>query len=233
VAADAKSKTYGDTDPALTWSVTSGSLVGSDTLTGALSRATGSNVGSYAIDASALANTNYSITPTNGLFTINARPITVAADDKKKTYGEADPALTWSVIAGSLVGSDSLMGAVTRAPGIRVGTYAIDLSTLSNPNYSITRQDGTLTVVPPVPTPGQTANATVPVSQPMVAWSGNQAPMTTRGGLALSAGNTGSVSLNTVVMGVQTQSQGGLVPELARLPLKAPTADELMQMARR
>ncbi|MFY7915661.1 MAG: filamentous hemagglutinin N-terminal domain-containing protein, partial [Rubrivivax sp.] len=90
VTADAKSKTYGSADPALTYAITSGSLVGGDTLAGSLSRAAGENVGSYTIDASALANSNYLITAQNGSLTISARPITVTADAKSKTYGSAD-----------------------------------------------------------------------------------------------------------------------------------------------
>ncbi|WP_204324533.1 MBG domain-containing protein, partial [Stenotrophomonas maltophilia] len=51
VTADAKSRVYGDANPALTWQVTSGSLVNGDNLTGnlATSATTASNVGSYAI----------------------------------------------------------------------------------------------------------------------------------------------------------------------------------------
>ena len=148
VAADAKTKTYGNVDPALTWSVTSGSLVGSDTLSGALSRAPGSNVGNYSIDASSLANGNYLITAQNGTLTINPRPITLQADAKTKIYGNVDPALTWSVTSGNLVGSDTLSGALSRAPGSNVGNYSIDASALANSNYLVTAQNGTLTINP-------------------------------------------------------------------------------------
>ncbi len=68
--ADAKTKIYGNTDPALTYQITTGNLVGSDTFTGALTRSAGENVGSYTINAAALANSNYQITASNGAFTI-------------------------------------------------------------------------------------------------------------------------------------------------------------------
>lgn len=146
IAADNKTKTYGNADPTLTWQVTSGSLVNNDTLSGALTRSAGENAGSYTIDASALSNGNYVVTATNGSLTINPRPITVAADSKTKDYGSADPLLTWRLTSGSLVNSDSLAGALTRAPGEAAGTYVIDASQLANGNYLITANNGTLTI---------------------------------------------------------------------------------------
>ena len=49
ITADAKSKTYGNTDPSLTAQVTTGTIVGSDAASGLLTRAAGENVGSYSI----------------------------------------------------------------------------------------------------------------------------------------------------------------------------------------
>ena len=54
VAAESKSKVYGNVDPTLTYSVSSGNLVNGDTLGGVLTRTAGENVGTYSIDASAL-----------------------------------------------------------------------------------------------------------------------------------------------------------------------------------
>ncbi len=45
-----KTKVYGTSDPALTYQVTSGSLINGDTLTGSLTRAAGENAGSYVCD---------------------------------------------------------------------------------------------------------------------------------------------------------------------------------------
>src|SRR5213594_4914669 len=50
VAADAKAKTYGDPDPALTYQITSGALVNGDSFTGSLTRAAGNTVGTYALE---------------------------------------------------------------------------------------------------------------------------------------------------------------------------------------
>ncbi|MBT9491676.1 MAG: filamentous hemagglutinin N-terminal domain-containing protein [Paucibacter sp.] len=146
VTADSKSKVYGNTDPALTWQVSGGSLLGEDTLTGGLTRAVGSNVGSYAIDASALANSNYAVTARNGALTIDARPISVSADAKSKLYGDVDPALTWQISSGNLVGDDALTGSLSRVAGSNVGSYAIDASGLSNSNYSVTPLNAALTI---------------------------------------------------------------------------------------
>jgi len=49
VTADAKTKTYGDGDPALTYQISSGSLAAGDAFSGSLTRAAGENVGAYAI----------------------------------------------------------------------------------------------------------------------------------------------------------------------------------------
>ena len=134
VTADAKTKVYGTADVALTYSVVP-SLETGDTFAGTLTRATGNNVGTYAISSS-LNNTNYAITYVPADFNITAKSITVMADAKTKVYGTNDVALTYSV-SPALVSGDSFTGALSRTPGNDVGTYAIT-STLSNNNYGIT-----------------------------------------------------------------------------------------------
>ena len=63
VTADGQTKVFGDVDLALTYHVTSGSLVASDTFTGRLIRETGENIGEYAVKQGTLAlNGNYSLT---------------------------------------------------------------------------------------------------------------------------------------------------------------------------
>ena len=60
----------------------------------------------------------------------------MTAIDKSKTYGKDDPELDYTV--EGLVGDDELTGALTRAEGQEVGTYAITQGTLSaGDNYSI------------------------------------------------------------------------------------------------
>ncbi|MGK5020903.1 MBG domain-containing protein [Janthinobacterium sp. LB2P10] len=146
VTADAKSKVYGNVDPGLTYQVSKGELVAGDSLAGVLRRAAGENVGSYTIDASALANGNYVVTAQNGVLSIGARPITVTADAKSKVYGNVDPGLTYQVTKGELVAGDSLAGVLRRAAGENVGSYTIDASALANGNYVVTAQNGNLTI---------------------------------------------------------------------------------------
>ena len=147
VTADAKDKVYGQADPTLSYQVTAGNLVGSDVLSGSLSRATGEDVGDYAISAASLSNGNYLITAQDSTLTIDPRPISLTVDAKSKTHGDADPAFTYQISSGSLVGSDELSGSLTRAAGEDVGDYAISAAALANSNYLITTTDGPLTIL--------------------------------------------------------------------------------------
>ena len=105
VTADNQSKVYGNADPLLTYAVTSGSLVSGDNLSGVLTRAEGEAVGSYTINASALANGNYLITANNGTLTIslqlNSTPLTAAITS-------ASQASTQAVSAGFVAGDTVL-----------------------------------------------------------------------------------------------------------------------------
>jgi hypothetical protein len=104
--ADAKTKVYGDADPALTYQVTTGTIVNSDTFTGSLTRAAGTNVGTYAI-SSTLANTNYNITYVGANLSITAKPITVTAATNAKTYDGTTVATATPSVTGGLVGGDT------------------------------------------------------------------------------------------------------------------------------
>ena len=148
VTADAKSKVYGNANPALTYQITSGSLVGSDAFSGALTRAAGENVGTYQIQQGTLAlSANYDLTFVPANLTITQRPLTITADPKAKVYGEVDPALTYQLTSGSLVSGDNLTGALGRAPGESVGSYAILQNTLTaGGNYAIAFVGASLTI---------------------------------------------------------------------------------------
>jgi hypothetical protein len=148
VTVDSKFKTYGDANPELTATVT-GAVEGGDTIHYTLSTTAQmlSNVGDYPIVVTLGTNPNYSVTKTDGTLTISARPVTVTADDRTKTYGDADPVLTYQVTGGSLVGGDAFTGALTRAGGESVGTYAIQQGTLAlSSNYTLTFVGANLTI---------------------------------------------------------------------------------------
>ncbi|WP_322416071.1 MBG domain-containing protein [Mesorhizobium huakuii] len=150
VTADAKSRIYGESNPALTYQVTSGNLVNSDTLTGMLatSATTASAVGSYGITQGTLDNSNYAITYVGGNLAVGQRAITVTADAKSRIYGDANPALTYQLTSGNLVNGDSLGGALatTAASSSDVGSYGITQGTLANSNYAITYVGANLSV---------------------------------------------------------------------------------------
>ncbi|MBE9603184.1 MBG domain-containing protein, partial [Pedobacter sp. MC2016-24] len=146
VTAAAKSKTYGDADPALTYAIAP-ALVTGDSFSGSLSRLPGENVGTYAINQGTLAlSSNYTLTYVGADLTIGAKTITVTAAAKSKTYGDADPALTYA-IAPALVTGDSFSGSLSRLPGENVGTYAINQGTLAlSSNYTLTYVGADLTI---------------------------------------------------------------------------------------
>jgi hypothetical protein len=73
VTAQASSKTYGEPDPAFNFAVAP-TLLGSDALTGSLTRAAGTDAGNYAITQGNLGNNNYHISFVPATFTINKAP---------------------------------------------------------------------------------------------------------------------------------------------------------------
>jgi hypothetical protein len=84
-----QSKIYGAADPIFAYTFAP-ALVGSDVMSGALSRATGENVGTYAITQGTLtAGTNYTITFVSSTFSVTAKSITVTATGPTKVYGTA------------------------------------------------------------------------------------------------------------------------------------------------
>lgn len=158
------------TKPAVNWAAPAGITYG-DALSEAQLNATASVPGTFAYspDFGTLLNTgnrqklSVTFTPddTAGYAavtkTVNInvaqRPITIAADPQTKGQGEADPTLTYSVTAGSLAGSDSFTGSLTRASGERPGNYAIRQGTLKiddgnrGANYKLTFVGSSLTIV--------------------------------------------------------------------------------------
>ena len=150
VTADSRSKVYGDADPELT-AVVSGLKAGDDesVLSFTLSREAGEDAGTYAIAVSGDAEQgNYSVSFAGADFTIIPAAITVTADDKTRTYGEADPAFTASV-SGLKAGDDEsvLSFTLSREAGEDVGTYEIAVSgDAEQGNYTVSFAPGTLTI---------------------------------------------------------------------------------------
>ena len=154
VTAIPRTKVYGAPDPALTYT----SNITSVTFTGNLSRASGGNAGTYAINQGNLsAYPNYNIIYMGANFTISPASLTVTANATSKVYGASDPALTY-VATGFVNGDNSsiMTGSLSRASGQTVGTYGITQGTLSagsnytikfvSANFSITKANTSTTV---------------------------------------------------------------------------------------
>lgn len=155
VTADPKSKVYGAADPTLTHQITSGALVGTDTLSGGLIRVTGENVGVYAIQQGTLsAGGNYNLTFVGANLEITKATLTVTARNASKihdglpysggngvTYQGFANGENESVLTGTLTYGGNSQGA------IHVGDYAITPGGLSSANYQISFVDGTLAIV--------------------------------------------------------------------------------------
>jgi len=103
---------------------------------------------------------------------IDRVPVTVTADNVSKAYGAEEPALTWKITSGTLVGEETLSGIeAVRGEGENSGTYVISLRQLTdaNPNYEITFVNGSFTIeaapeTPYIPYVPSVPTITVPVS---------------------------------------------------------------------
>ena len=155
IAADSKTRLYGDANPPLTATFTG--LTNGDTAAAipgvALTTPAvpASNVGNYAINVASGANTNYTITYVNGQLAITPAPLTIAADDKARAFGAPNPPFTATAtgfklgqtvtdLNGTLVFTTP---ATTTSPP---GVYSIAPGGVSSGNYTITFVDGVLVV---------------------------------------------------------------------------------------
>ena len=96
-----QSKVFGANDPVIAYSITSGALIGSDVLSGALTY-TGTNVGNYSITIGTLANSNYTITPASVTFGITkATQEAVSLSSLSASYSSSDKNITLTGSGGS------------------------------------------------------------------------------------------------------------------------------------
>lgn len=160
VLADNKFKTYGSTNPPLTWIATgyvygdsSSILTGSPQLSTTATNTSPAGVYQVTISQGTLGNTNYSLSFSNGTLTITQAALTILADGKTRQYGLTNPTLTWTAsgfINGE--GTNVLSGAPLlnsiATTNSAAGSYSIAASqgTLSCTNYSFVFGNGTLTV---------------------------------------------------------------------------------------
>jgi gliding motility-associated-like protein len=158
IKADNKLKSYGSANPVLT--ATYSGFVNGETAANlttqpilATTAAITSPGGSYPVTASGAASANYTITYTAGTVTVNPALVTIAATNKSKTYGTANPALTVtysgfrnSETSAVLTTKPAIITTATSASG--VGTYAITAGGAVASNYIFAYVAGTLTVTP-------------------------------------------------------------------------------------
>ena len=208
VTANALSKIYGASDPALTYNY-SGLTHGdtSSVISGSLIRAAGETVagGPYAISQGSLsAGSNYTIAYTGANFTIDPATLDVTANALSKIYGASDPTLTYNY-SGLTNGDTSSVfsGSLTRAAGEAVagGPYAISQGTLSaGSNYTIAYTGANFTIDPA--TLDVTANALSKIY-------GASDPTLTYNYSGLTNGDTSSVFSGSLVRAAGETVAGG------------------------
>lgn len=152
-----KTKTYGDSNPALTMDYT---LAGTDEDVDFIfpsvtcSATEDSNVGDYDIILSyeeRNVNSNYHVVLVNGIMTINKAQLSVTADEKNVRYNSSTPQYTVSYEGFVLDQTPSVLeGALavecSYTKGDDIGTYTITPSWLTSGNYEITFVNGVLNV---------------------------------------------------------------------------------------
>jgi hypothetical protein len=154
VAANNAMRTYGAANPPLTYQVQG--LVNGDTtsvLTGTLatSATLTSPVGSHPISQGSLTASNYTITFTPATLSITPAPLTITATATTRSYGAANPPLTYqvqgfvngdttSVLTGTLATSATLTSSV--------GSHPISQGSLTASNYTISFTPATLSITP-------------------------------------------------------------------------------------
>src|SRR5439155_22446472 len=148
VTADNKGKTYADDNIRLT-AVIAGAVNGHTfNYSLATTAVKFSGVGDYAITVTLGLNPNYNVTKTDGNLHIDPKDASVTADNKGKTYGDDNPALT-ATVTGTVNGDTLNYSLATAAVKFSsVGDYAITVTLGLNPNYNVTKTDGTLHVNP-------------------------------------------------------------------------------------
>ena len=161
----AVTKTYDGTKSASsTATVASGSLFGSDSLSGGSFAFTDPNAGSSnkTVTVSSLtvndgnSGNNYTVSyQSNTTSTINKAHLTVTADNQTRTYGAANPTFTQTIsgyVNGENATTAGLTGSATGSSAAtgtsNVGSYAITGSTgtLAAANYDFTPANGTLSI---------------------------------------------------------------------------------------
>ena len=153
VTVDNKVKTYGEATPEFTGAV-AGVVEGDAVEINYLlaNNAVDKNAGEYTITAQfATAQNNYTLKVVTGTLTINKKDVTITADNKTITYGDAVNFNAHTYTHNGIVSGDTVDVTYTTnyTTGANVGTYRITpVLNGTYSNYNFTFADGTLTVSP-------------------------------------------------------------------------------------
>ena len=156
ITADNKTREYGDTNPALTYTFgtfkngQSSAVLGSLPTISTTAIAT-TNAGSSAITLAGGSDSNYNYVFTNGTLTITKATLTATAQNAARDYGDANPAL--SVVYTGFKNSetqgviDTLATVSTTANATtNAGTAVISATGANDNNYNFTYVNGVLTI---------------------------------------------------------------------------------------
>ena len=152
ITSDILSKTYGEQDPELTYSITTGSLLAGDNIMGTLSRTTGEDAGVYAINPGSLsAGNNYTLIFHSGELSITKAQLTVSVDNLTINQGEELPPFTRSYSGFVNNETEEVIDVlpIVSSPvsnSTVAGDYAIMLEGGEDNNYVLNLSNGLLTI---------------------------------------------------------------------------------------
>ncbi|MBT1697598.1 6-bladed beta-propeller [Fulvivirgaceae bacterium PWU4] len=156
VTAHNKTRLYGENNPPLTWSFSGfkngddNSVIDSQPYT-LLDAIASSPAGNYPIKLAGASDNNYQISYADGTLTVAKAPLTITAENKTRTYGDSNPAFTFTYEGFRLNDSKADLTALpvattTATVESDAGSYAIQSAGAAALNYQITYVSGTLTV---------------------------------------------------------------------------------------
>jgi len=132
-ANDNQTKIFGNVDPVLTYTITSGTLINNDLLTGVLGRTAGENVGNYPINQGNLTHNYYNITFVSKDFVITPKIVTVDWENLALTYNGTAQKPT-----ASITGVNETINLTVSGEQTNVGIYRATASfNPANANYTL------------------------------------------------------------------------------------------------
>gem|GEM_PF-7097381 len=152
IKANTLSKTYGEADPAFSYSIVSGSLVNGETFSGSLDRNTGENANVYTVTIGTLKlGDNYNLVLEPASFSISKKTLTVKAEDKVKLFNASLPQLTvkYTGFAEGETEANLITKAIASTSATQsspVGSYDILVGGANALNYTFEYVKGTMSV---------------------------------------------------------------------------------------